>query len=68
MEQQIEKLEQIVKKLEAMLENIAWWFTDQPALDNYISPSAVAFRDYLDGLESSDGSSGQTQAPPASTR
>ena len=68
MEHRIEKLEQRLQELEAKWANIAWWFTDQPALDNYVSPSVVAFRAYLDGLESEDGSSGQTQAPPASTR
>ena len=57
MEQRITELEKRVHELEAKWDKISYWFTDRPELDNYLSPSAVAFREYLDGLESEVGSS-----------
>ena len=52
MEQRIDELEKMVHELEAKWGKVAYWFTDRPELDNYVSPSAVAFRVYLDSLES----------------
>ena len=57
MEQQITELEKRVHELEAKWNKISYWFTDRPELDNYVSPSVAAFREYLDGLESEGGSS-----------
>ena len=68
MEQRIKRLEERVQELEAKWAKVAYWFTDRPELDNYVSPSAVAFRAYLDGLESEGESSVPTQEPPASMR
>lgn len=50
------ELERRVQELEAKVERVAYWFTDRPELDAYISPSIAAFRAYLDGLESEVGS------------
>ena len=52
MEHRIEKLEQRIQELEAKLADIAWWFTDQPALDNYVSPSVIAHAACLKERES----------------
>ena len=67
MKQRITELENRVHELEAKWNTISYWFTDRPEMDNYASPSVVAFREYLDGLESEGGSSlAQIQDRPAS--
>ena len=68
MQQRIDELEKRMRELEAKWARVEWWFTDQPELNNYVSPSAVAFRAYLDAQESADESLEQNLVSPASTR
>jgi hypothetical protein len=67
MEHRINDLEKRVLELETKWQSVAYWFTDRPELDNYVSPSVVAFRAYLDDLESESELSGPIQEPPADT-